>query len=266
MSNFYTNFINVFIKNTSNKNDFFDFNIIDPNICLNIYIDRYTKLILLLLIDAIKNNDLFNIKFIISKIEQIRSDICDQILINICLYQFNQNEIGEDMYYHHNKLLGFLCISDAFDIIIQILSHDNVIFNDNLQNSILNVLFCASQKNRTEVFQLFVEKGIDLSKYVNFYNETLLHTAACNGSYYVVIFLINTKQFDINDSNNNRKHTPIYKAFRKFHINIFKLLIDNGAIANEDTLNEFFIEKKYCNYFGGKDEHMSKYIEMMNLI
>lgn len=182
----------------------------------------------------------------------------DTYLTDICKFTFLNVQInGPNGIKYTGCLLSLLAIKQRWDIIKHILSN-NINFSL-LHNKISRILFDACEYGQINILEICFNKGIDISQLRNINKETLLHHAACCGQINIVKYLLETERFDINDNQNSKEHTPLYKAFRKFHIEIVKMLIDNGADVN--TVFNLSIECKYYHYFGDDN----KYIEMIKL-
>ena len=180
-------------------------------------------------------------------------------LTDICNFTFENVKInGPNCMSYSGSLLLLLAIKQRWDIIKHILS-TNIDFSI-LHKQISNIVFDACEYDQINILEICVNKGVDISQLRNINNETLLHHAACCGKINIVKYLLEMEKFDINNNENRKNHTPLYKAFRKFHDEILKMLIDNGADVN--TLYNFSIESKYYYSFGDD----SKYIEMIKLL
>lgn len=143
--------------------------------------------------------------------------------------------------------------------IVKVLIENNVDINgkDSYEHT---PLYYAVENEQIETVKLLIEKGANVNTPCWYNNNTLLHFAAAHGDYELAKILIE-KGANINITN-DRGETPLYTAIEEFHIKeyikykenigdlallpyypykdghveIIRLLKDNGAKANEEEL------------------------------
>ncbi|XP_046547545.1 serine/threonine-protein phosphatase 6 regulatory ankyrin repeat subunit A-like, partial [Haliotis rubra] len=127
---------------------------------------------------------------------------------------------------NRNNILHEACIGGHVDMVKYVLSQKVPDINSRGQYGRTPVMMAAEMGHR-EVFDLLVREGADVSL-LNDNRNNILHEACIGGHVDMVKYVLSQKVADIN-SRGQFGRTPVMKAAKRGHREVFELLVSEGA-------------------------------------
>ncbi|XP_071094732.1 putative ankyrin repeat protein RF_0381 [Haliotis cracherodii] len=159
-----------------------------------------------------------------------------------------------------STILHIACEGGNLDIVNFILNY-NIVDINSMDEQECTPAMKAALNGHTDVFNLLVMKGSDLSL-VDDSSNTILHTACEGGNLDIVNYVLTQNIVDINSFGNNDR-TPAMDAALKGHKNVFDLIVKKGTdLSLSDERGDSIL---HAACWGGNVE-IVKYILTQNIV
>ncbi|XP_071086287.1 serine/threonine-protein phosphatase 6 regulatory ankyrin repeat subunit A-like [Haliotis cracherodii] len=127
----------------------------------------------------------------------------------------------------HDSILHLACVGGGVEIVKPILSYTTRVDINEKGNYGKTPIMNAAWTRHTDVLQLLVSKGADLSS-ADDGGDSILHWACVGGHAEMVKYVLSMKRFDIN-SRGVCERTPVMEAAVHGHDEVFHLIVRSGG-------------------------------------